>query len=147
MQWYTALQLSFSAIWKPTEIRWMLASFCKNREHNYGPSMDIAGNPSACRLQPAQRTITEQIKTTEIAPKDILESLSHVNPQTRAIGRTIYNEKRCVELALKYPYFLVMDCTYKTNRFRMPMFHVIGITSFNTSFTVAVPFIREETEP
>jgi len=54
---------------------------------------------------------------------------------------------RSVELAVKYPFILVMDCTYKTNRFRMPMLHVIGMTSFNTSFTVAVAFLKEETEP
>ena len=52
----------------------------------------------------------------------------------------------CVEFALKHPYTLLMDCTYKTNRFRMPMLHIIGVTACNTSFTVAVAFIREETE-
>ncbi|BBM97256.1 hypothetical protein Mp_1g04240 [Marchantia polymorpha subsp. ruderalis] len=53
----------------------------------------------------------------------------------------------CVQLLRKYPYTMVMNSTYKTNRFKMPMFHVISITNFNTSFTIAVAFLKEETEP
>ncbi|KAI9921970.1 hypothetical protein PsorP6_001626 [Peronosclerospora sorghi] len=57
--------------------------FIRNGENNHGPSMDIAGHPSARRLQPDQRTITEQMLTSEIAPKNIPATLRHVNPQTR----------------------------------------------------------------
>lgn len=62
------------------------------------------------------------------------------------VTRLFFAHPGCVELALKHPYTLLMDCTYKTNRFRMPMLHIIGVIACNTSFTVAVAFIREETE-
>ncbi|KAI0996028.1 hypothetical protein K3495_g12154 [Podosphaera aphanis] len=51
-----------------------------------------------------------------------------------------------VELLRSYPYTLVIDCTYKTNRFKMPLLHIIGTTSFNTSFSVALAFFRHECE-
>jgi hypothetical protein len=57
-----------------------------------------------------------------------------------------YAHPACVKLVEKFPYTVVIDCTYKTNRFKMPMLHVVGMTSFNTSFTVAVAFLQEETE-
>ncbi|KAI1003642.1 hypothetical protein K3495_g4565 [Podosphaera aphanis] len=49
-----------------------------------------------------------------------------------------------VELLRRYPYTLVIDCTYKTNHFKMPLLHIIGTTSFNASFSVAFAFLRHE---
>ena len=37
-----------------------------------------------------------------------------------------------------------MDCTYKTNRFGMPLLHVVGLTSVYTSFSVCFVFLRNE---
>ncbi|KAL3531568.1 hypothetical protein ACH5RR_010890 [Cinchona calisaya] len=37
-----------------------------------------------------------------------------------------------------------MNCTYKTNRYKMPLLEIIRITSFNTSFYSCFAFLREE---
>jgi len=42
---------------------------------------------------------------------------------------------------------LVMDCTYKTNGFGMPLFNIIGVSGMNTTLHVAQVFMRGETEP
>lgn len=39
-----------------------------------------------------------------------------------------------------------MDCTYKTNHYHMPLLHVVGMTSFNTSFSMCFAFLSKETE-
>lgn len=44
------------------------------------------------------------------------------------------------------PYILFMDCTYKTNLHRMPLFQIIGFTATNKSFIVAFAFLDCETE-
>ncbi|KAI3847456.1 hypothetical protein MKX03_001969 [Papaver bracteatum] len=49
-------------------------------------------------------------------------------------------------LAQCFPFMLMIDCTYKTNKFKIPFFHVAGVSSVGTSFTVAYAFIEEETE-
>lgn len=41
---------------------------------------------------------------------------------------------------------LVMDCTYKTNRFKMPLLVITGQTGINTTFYVAFVFISHEDE-
>jgi hypothetical protein len=51
-----------------------------------------------------------------------------------------------VQLTRRYPTVLLMDCTYKTNRYRMPLLHVVGMTSFNTTFTSCMVFLNEEKE-
>ena len=42
---------------------------------------------------------------------------------------------------------LPMDCTYKTNRYSLPLLEVTGITATMATFTAAVVFISGETEP
>lgn len=41
-------------------------------------------------------------------------------------------------------HFLVIDSTYKTNRFRMPMLHFISSAPRNQTFTVVAAFLRSE---
>jgi hypothetical protein len=49
-----------------------------------------------------------------------------------------------IELANKYNRAFVLDCTYKTNRFKMPLLHIIGVTASNLSFTIALCFMLNE---
>ena len=43
-----------------------------------------------------------------------------------------------------YPQLLLLDCTYKTNRFGMPLLDIIGIDGSNRSFCIAFAFLRGE---
>uniref|UniRef100_A0AAV2Z140 MULE transposase domain-containing protein n=1 Tax=Lagenidium giganteum TaxID=4803 RepID=A0AAV2Z140_9STRA len=43
------------------------------------------------------------------------------------------------------PDVIMMDCTYKTNRFGMPLLNVVGITGMNTTIHIAQVFMRGET--
>ncbi|KAL0235125.1 hypothetical protein GEMRC1_001707 [Eukaryota sp. GEM-RC1] len=50
------------------------------------------------------------------------------------------------ELTSRFPHVLIMDCTYKTNRYGLPLLAISGITNMQTSFISAFVFMREETE-
>jgi MULE transposase domain len=43
-----------------------------------------------------------------------------------------------------YPDVLLMDCTYKTNRFKIPFLTIVGSTNLNTTFFVAFILLLEE---
>ncbi|XP_026451376.1 uncharacterized protein LOC113351646 [Papaver somniferum] len=45
-------------------------------------------------------------------------------------------------LAQCFPTILLLDCTYKTNRWGMSLFHAVGVTSTTQSFTIAYCFMR-----
>ncbi len=45
-----------------------------------------------------------------------------------------------------YPEVLVMDCTYKTNWFDLPLFSIVGMTASNSTFFVAFAFLKQEAE-
>nr|CCA23556.1 Pc21g00130 putative [Albugo laibachii Nc14] len=49
-----------------------------------------------------------------------------------------------IKLANHYSHVVEMGCTYKTNRYRMPLLHIIGITAFNTTLTVGFCFLAME---
>ncbi|KAM4067959.1 MULE transposase [Hirsutella rhossiliensis] len=51
-----------------------------------------------------------------------------------------------IELWRRFPNILLLDCTYKTNRFKMPLLNTCGSTSEKT-FSVASVFLSGEAEP
>ncbi|XP_026398981.1 uncharacterized protein LOC113294820 isoform X2 [Papaver somniferum] len=51
-----------------------------------------------------------------------------------------------LQLALGSHSVLIVDCTYKTNRFCSPLLRIVGVTSTGKSFTVAFIFMEAETE-
>lgn len=55
-------------------------------------------------------------------------------------------DTRAVEYANKHPDILLMDCTYKTNKFDMPLLHIIGVDHHRNSFTIALCWLDQEIE-
>lgn len=53
---------------------------------------------------------------------------------------------KSIELTKSYPNVFVMDCTYKTNKYKMPLLCIIGVSSFNKSFYACFVFMQKEEE-
>ncbi|XP_060969793.1 protein FAR1-RELATED SEQUENCE 6-like [Cannabis sativa] len=51
-----------------------------------------------------------------------------------------------VDLLHIFPHVLVMDCTYKTNRYRLPLLEIVGVTSTEYTFSIAFVFLNSEQE-
>ena len=60
------------------------------------------------------------------------------------LDRLFMVHPRSVELFKAHPDVLLMDCTYKTNRYHLPLLNVAGVTSLGHTFHVAFAFIRQE---
>jgi MULE transposase domain len=56
----------------------------------------------------------------------------------------MHNKHR--KLLTKNPEILIMDSTYKTNRFRMPLLNLVGVTANNKLFYAGSIFMPSETE-
>ncbi|XP_026397118.1 protein FAR1-RELATED SEQUENCE 8-like [Papaver somniferum] len=52
----------------------------------------------------------------------------------------------CVELTRCFHQILFMDCTYKTNRYNMPILNFVGQTSTKSTFNVAFCFLKDESK-
>ena len=53
---------------------------------------------------------------------------------------------KSIETLLANPDVLLMDCTYRTNRYKLPLLHIIGCTNLQTFFSAGFCFLRNETE-
>ncbi|GJU91435.1 PKS-NRPS hybrid synthetase [Tanacetum coccineum] len=49
-----------------------------------------------------------------------------------------------LKLARMFSNVFVMDCTYKTNKYKMPLLDIIGVSCFNTSFYSGFVFLKKE---
>jgi hypothetical protein len=62
------------------------------------------------------------------------------------VTQLFFAYKDALTLYESYPEVLLIDCTYKTNRYRMPLCVIAGITGVNTTFIVAMAFLKQERE-
>jgi hypothetical protein len=44
------------------------------------------------------------------------------------------------------PHIILLDCTYKTNKFGMPMLNILGVNGLDQGFTVRVAFLNTKTK-
>lgn len=45
-----------------------------------------------------------------------------------------------------FPRVIILDCTYKTNRYRMPLLEIVGVTSTDQTFCIAIAYLCAESE-
>lgn len=48
------------------------------------------------------------------------------------------------QLTAKFHSLIQMDSTYQTNRYNVPLLHIVGHTSTNRTFTIAMCFMRSK---
>ncbi|CAL8994263.1 unnamed protein product, partial [Prunus brigantina] len=51
-----------------------------------------------------------------------------------------------IDIVRAFPHVLIMDCTYKTNRYRFPLLQIVGVTSTNMTFSVTYVYMNAEKE-
>ncbi|XP_028104604.1 uncharacterized protein LOC114303653 [Camellia sinensis] len=49
-----------------------------------------------------------------------------------------------LDLLRTFPRMLIMDCTYKTNRYRLPLLEIVKVTSTHMTFFVAIAYLQTE---
>jgi len=60
------------------------------------------------------------------------------------INRLFFSPQPSSGLLQSYPHVLVMDCTYRTNRYKIPLLHVVGMAGTNLTFTVCCVLFFEK---
>lgn len=51
-----------------------------------------------------------------------------------------------IQLLLSNPDILLMDCTYRTNKYKLPLLHILGCTNLQTFFSAGFCFLGNETQ-
>ena len=57
-----------------------------------------------------------------------------------------FTHQKQIELLLANPDVLLMDCTYRTNKYNLPLLHILGCTNLQTFFSAGFCFLHNETQ-
>jgi len=71
---------------------------------------------------------------------------SRTQSESTTIEYIFWAHPTSVKLFNNFPTVLVMDSTYKTNMYKMPMFEVVGVTSIDLTYSVEFGFVTHEKE-
>jgi len=71
---------------------------------------------------------------------------SRTQSESTTIEDIFWAHPTSVKLFNNFPTVLVMDSTYKTNMYKMPMFEVVGVTSTDLTYSVGFGFVTHEKE-
>lgn len=69
-----------------------------------------------------------------------------LNSTTHQVQRLFFAHSQSIVMVKDFPEVLLLDCTYKTNRFKMPLLVIVGMSSLGTTFYVGFAFLMEEKE-
>ena len=84
-------------------------------------------------------TLSDIIASPEYTSKLRLDDGGRVNGLFLALNEV-------VKLAKRFDGVFLLDCTYKTNKFGMPLLNFVGIACTNQTFNAAVAFLPDEQE-
>lgn len=102
------------------------------------------------------RNVRAQLRSTQLGPYTPIQALIvqldtpdwfcsyNTDPEGRISQLFIASRLRSTPLLRAAPEILIMDCTYNTNVHKMPLFTVVGLTSFGSTFHVAFAFLSQE---
>src|SRR6202011_6032049 len=76
-----------------------------------------------------------KLKEQNYSPKE------YVNPKTNRLKRLFFAHLDAVVIYKQHPNIVLMDCTYKTNRFRMPLLNICAVTGNKKTIQIALCFL------
>jgi hypothetical protein len=62
------------------------------------------------------------------------------------VTHLFFASRQSLDLYHCYPEVLLLDCTYNTNKYGLPLLNVVGITGINSTFLVCCAFVKSEGE-
>jgi hypothetical protein len=119
--------------------------------HSHAKARDIRNQKAKLREEElGGRTSTEALLELLMNSDDWATSWAK-DPNTSRLNRLLFCNHKGIELAQNRPEILLIDATYKTNQFNMPLLHFAGVYPSNarkgTSFSIGFCFLlsKEET--
>ncbi|MBW0482679.1 hypothetical protein O181_022394 [Austropuccinia psidii MF-1] len=84
-------------------------------------------------------TLIDNLKKENIVWSSARDSEGHITS-------LFFTHPLSIKLLHGFPHVILMDCTYKTNKYKIPLIHIVGFSSTNKTFYGAFCFMKNETE-
>ncbi|KAI3858084.1 hypothetical protein MKW98_029558 [Papaver atlanticum] len=125
--------------------RQVLKTIKQTSEGNMSTMRTIYNARSRLRLGDMERRSAMQQVMKLLSEHHYVE-WHRMDTETNEVKDILWAHPESLQLAKCFPYVLLVDCTYKTKRYRMPLFEIVGVTSTCKTFTVAFGIMEAETE-
>ncbi|XP_050886367.1 uncharacterized protein LOC127091723 [Lathyrus oleraceus] len=116
------------------------------------------GHPSLCRLMPEEKECTVNMTLHLVQPKNILATLKRKRPKsdnsymsryrTCEDGASVIDifwiHPSSIKLFNMFSTTLILDSTYKTNKYRLLLLEMVGVTSTEKTYSVGFSFLESE---
>ncbi|KAJ9552782.1 LOW QUALITY PROTEIN: hypothetical protein OSB04_016827 [Centaurea solstitialis] len=139
---------------------WTIKVQCE--EHNHEPAFHIGAHPYAAQLSANEAELVADLSVNRVKPRDILTTLKNQNSNNVSTLKTIYNACNKARMTEKadlffahpisldiwraFPHVVLMDATYSTNQYKMPLLEIVGVTSTNMTFCIVFIYVSNERE-
>ncbi|KAL6558823.1 hypothetical protein OROMI_019173 [Orobanche minor] len=100
----------------------------------------------------------DQLRRHDSEERDVVGQFHHLavtnnyvhwteaDPNTNAVTHIFMAHPTSINLIRTYKWFIGMDSTYKTNKYKMPFLEIVGMTPCNKNFLIAYAIMKDETE-
>ncbi|XP_058783719.1 uncharacterized protein LOC131658444 [Vicia villosa] len=118
--------------------------------HNHILVKDLYGHGVLGRLKENERQFVNDMIKYNMVPRYIIAALKYRDPKNLTsviqvyIARYTYKTNKRVKLLIMFHLVLIFDCTYKTNRYLLPLLDIVGVTSTKLTFSVGFSYMEHK---
>ncbi|XP_028187082.1 uncharacterized protein LOC114373754 [Glycine soja] len=119
--------------------------------HNHELAKTLVGHPYAGRLTYVEKNIIVDMTKSNVKPRNILLTLKEHNSSRCTTIKQIYNARsvyrssiRGDDSEMKHLMRLLEHSTYKTNRYRLPLLDIVGVTPTGMTFSAGFAYLEGE---
>lgn len=109
-------------------------------------SRDVHNHISKIRMQKLQGFTSTQAFAKAIDDHGLEYAIEYEEADPDRLKYAFWSYPECQELLLNFNKVLSFDCTYKTNRYEMPLMNITGVTNRGTTFNVGFAILPDETQ-
>ncbi|KAH1265433.1 PKS-NRPS hybrid synthetase [Glycine max] len=128
---------------------WAVKLIC--RIHNHELAKTLVGHPYAGRLTDDEKNIIADMTKSNVKPRNILLTLKEHNSSSCTTIKQIYNARSAYRSSIRgddsemqHLMRLLEHSTYKTNRYRLPLLDIVGVTPIGMTFSAGFAYLEGE---
>ncbi|KAH1232863.1 Protein FAR1-RELATED SEQUENCE 5 [Glycine max] len=119
--------------------------------HNHELAKTLVGHPYAGRLTDDEKNIIADMTKSNVKPRNILLTLKEHNSSSCTTIKQIYNARSAYRSSIRgddsemqHLMRLLEHSTYKTNRYRLPLLDIVGVTPTGMTFSAGFAYLEGE---
>ncbi|XP_057452537.1 protein FAR1-RELATED SEQUENCE 6-like [Lotus japonicus] len=89
-------------------------------------------------------SLTEMQHLMKLLEEDKYAHWSRVQDGTDVVRSLFWAHPDSIHLLNELPHVVILDSTYKTNRYKIPLLEMVGVTSTNLTYSIAFAYMENE---